>query len=153
MKKQILNIALIASLTGAVLTGCQTNSQKEEAAQEELQEARENLEEVQMDSMVEAAKVAEAEEWIAFKLEQNEKIKNNDERIAELKAKLNKPGKVLDPIYEKRIENLKEKNAELKAKLLGYEQTQTDWEKFKTEFNHDMDELGKSLKDFTEDNE
>jgi len=28
----------------------------------------------------------------------------------------------------------------------------SDWQSFKREFNHDMDELGHSLKDFTVDN-
>ncbi len=152
MKKQIVYIAFIAAIAGISLTSCQTNSQKEEAAQENLQDAQDDLEEVKADSEAEAVKVADAEEWIAFKLEQNEKIKNNDEHIAELKIKLNKPGKVLDPIYEKRIETLQAKNADLKARMLGYEKTQTDWAKFKEEFNHDIDELGKSLKDFGTDN-
>jgi hypothetical protein len=35
---------------------------------------------------------------------------------------------------------------------VAYDKNQTDWEKFKREFNHDMDELGKSLKDLTVNN-
>jgi hypothetical protein len=33
-----------------------------------------------------------------------------------------------------------------------YEKKQSDWESFKREFNHDMDELGQALKDLTVDN-
>jgi len=65
---------------------------------------------------------------------------------------LNKPGKILDPIYKQRIETLEEQNRDLKVRLDVYEKNNSDWETFKREFNHDMDELGKALKDFTVDN-
>jgi DNA-directed RNA polymerase subunit N (RpoN/RPB10) len=35
---------------------------------------------------------------------------------------------------------------------VAYEKSQSDWEAFKREFNHDMEELGKALKDLTVDN-
>ena len=80
------------------------------------------------------------------------KIKENEVRIAELKVKMKKPGKILDPLYEKKIEMLEQKNIDLKAKMEAYEKNQSDWESFKREFNHDMDELGSALKDLTVDN-
>lgn len=152
MKKQILSIALLGTLATTVLSSCRSNAEKEAAAQSSVIDAQENLAQVQKDTLEKAAKVAEAEEWIAFKMQQEEKIKENDIRIAELKIKLKKPGKILDPIYEKRIAMLQEKNYEMKTRMADYEKSQTDWEQFKAEFNHDMDELGKSLKDFTVDN-
>lgn len=65
---------------------------------------------------------------------------------------MNRPGKTLEPMYEKRIITLQEKNMEMRARLDNYEKSQSDWESFKREFNHDMDELGQSLKDITVDN-
>jgi hypothetical protein len=62
------------------------------------------------------------------------------------------PGKTLDPLYEKKIEILEQQNKDLKKRIEDYETSQSDWEKFKSEFNHDMEELGKALKDFTVDN-
>lgn len=47
---------------------------------------------------------------------------------------------------------MNKKNAELKAKIAAYETEQSDWEAFKREFNHDMDELGNALQDFDKDN-
>ena len=55
-------------------------------------------------------------------------------------------------MYEDRIATLRERNRELRAKIAGYETTQTDWEKFKSEFNHDMNELGKAIDDIFTDN-
>jgi len=48
---------------------------------------------------------------------------------------------------------LRKKNKRLKEKLDSYKNdADSDWHSFKREFNHDMDELGHSLKDFTVDN-
>lgn len=48
---------------------------------------------------------------------------------------------------------MEQKNKELKVKIDSYKNdVNSDWKAFKKEFNHDMDQLGKSLKDFTVDN-
>ncbi|MFA5973374.1 MAG: hypothetical protein WC780_13575 [Lentimicrobiaceae bacterium] len=146
MKKTIITIAVASILiAGSVFTSCKSPAQKEDAAQQ-------NLTEAQNEANIESQKVATAEEWAAFKNEADAKIKSNEDRIAELNVKLNKPGKILDPIYKKRIETLEEQNRHLKVRLDVYEKNNSDWETFKREFNHDMDELGKALKDFTVDN-
>jgi len=85
-------------------------------------------------------------------LESELKINNNEIRVKELTEKMNKKGTVLDPLYAKKIENIEQKNKDLKLKLETYETNQSDWETFKREFNHDMDELGKAFKDLTVDN-
>lgn len=97
-------------------------------------------------------RLATTEEWAAFKTDAEQRIEANEKRIEELKVKLKKPGKLLDKMYEDRIAKLRERNRELRAKIAGYETTQTDWEKFKSEFNHDMNELGKAIDDIFTDN-
>jgi len=55
--------------------------------------------------------------------------------------------------YEKNLNELEQKNKNLKMKMAEYQDSGKDnWESFKREFNHDMDELGKSLKNFTDNN-
>jgi len=153
MKKSILTLAVAGMLiVGIIFTGCQSSSQKESSAQNKVNEARQDLKDAQNDAKTEAQKVAGAEEWKEFKNDSEIKIRNNEIRIAELKAKMKKPGTTLDPIYEKRIDTLEKKNRELKARVDNYEKSQSDWETFKREFNHDMDELGQALKDFAVDN-
>lgn len=62
--------------------------------------------------------------------------------------------KDLKASYEKQIAVLEEKNSEMKIRMSEYKEDGGEkWQSFKIEFNHDMDELGKSLKDFTVDNE
>lgn len=153
MKKSIFTLAIAGTLmAGIIFTGCQSPAQKESSAQHKVNEARQDLKDAQDDANAEAKEVAGAEEWKEFKNDSEIKIRNNEIRIAELKAKMNKPGTTLDPLYEKRIDTLEKKNRDLKARIDDYEKSHSDWETFKREFNHDMDELGQALKDFTVDN-
>ena len=82
------------------------------------------------------------------------KIKENELRIAELRAKIAKPGtgQKSDSMNQNKIVNLKQRNDLLKAKIKTYESNHTDWESFKREYNHDVDELGNAFKDLTIDN-
>jgi len=153
MKKIILTLVVAtAFLTGTILTGCQSSAQKEASARDKLQEAKQDLKNVQKDANAEAQKLANAKEWETFKSDAEITIRNNEIRIADLRVKLNKQGTMLDPMYEKKIETLEQQNKDLKKRIEDYEKSQSDWETFKREFNHDMDELGKALKDLTVDN-
>lgn len=153
MKKIILTLVVAtAFLTGTIFTGCQSSVQKEASARDNLQEAKQDLKDVQKDANEEAQKLANAEEWETFKSDAEITIRNNEIRIADLRVKLSKQGTMLDPMYEKKIETLEQQNKDLIKKIEDYEKSKSDWETFKREFNHDMDELGKALKDITVDN-
>lgn len=153
MRITILIFVVTTSLiAGSLLSGCQSATQKEEAAREKLQDATRELEDLQNEQNSEAQSVATAEEWKLFKTESELKIRNNEIRIAELKIQMKKPGKTFDAIYAKRIEIMEQRNKDLQARIDAYETSQSDWEAFKREFNQDMDELGQAFKDFTIDN-
>jgi chromosome segregation ATPase len=152
MKKTILNISITAFLAASIFTACQSPAEKVDSAKADVKEAKQDLKAEQKDANAEAAKKAEAEEWRVYKLETEARIKDNDVRIAELRVRLKKPGKVLDPLYAKQIEGLEKRNRALQAKIDAYVPEQSTWESFKSESKHDMDELGHSLKDFTVDN-
>ena len=139
-------------LAHAVFTGCQSSADKLEAANQNVEKEKQDLQEAQKDANAVAVKVANAEEWTAFKTESEVKIKDNQIRIDELKMKMSKPGKTFDAMYAKNIENLEQKNKDLKARIGAYEANQSDWDSFKREFNHDMDELGQALRDLTVNN-
>jgi hypothetical protein len=152
MKKSIFILAVTTSLmAGTIFTSCQSNDQKVEAAKAKVQDARQELIEAQTDAFdAEAAKIY-AEDWKVFKIETENNIKNNELRIAELRVQLEKPGKIFDPIYKNRIEVLEQKNLDMKNRLIFYENNQSDWEVFRTEFNRDMKELVKALREFSFD--
>jgi phosphoenolpyruvate-protein kinase (PTS system EI component) len=144
MKKTIYYLAVSIVVTaGLVVTSCNSPAKKAEKAQENVEEAQQELQQ---------QKAATAEEWNEFKSESEVKIKKNEIRIAEIKAKKMKPGQALDSLHQKRIDALEEKNNNLRTKINDYERNQSDWESFKREFNHDMNEIGKAFEDLTIDN-
>jgi len=139
-------------MAAAIFTSCQSSIQKQEAARDKVQDARQDLNAAQKDANAAAQVVATAEEWEAFRNDSELKIKANEIRITELNVKMKKPGEIFDEIYEKKITNLEQQNREMRARLVAYEKSQSNWESFKREFNHDMDEIGQALKDLTVDN-
>ena len=153
MNKQIfLTLAINMFIVGSFLSACQSNTEKEDDANKKLEDAQQELHDVKQDANEAAHKEASAEEWKTFKNETEQKINDNEVRINQLKIKKIKSDKILDPLYEGKIDMLEKKNIYLKAKMDAYEKGRTDWESFKIEFNHDMDELGKALNDLTVDN-
>jgi hypothetical protein len=140
MKKIILALTATTFLAISTLTGCRPSTQKEDAARANVQDAKQELKEAQRE--------ATAEEWIAFKTETDLKIQNNEIRIAELKEKIKKQGKSFDALYQKKVDQMELKNREMKSRMEEYENSaHTNWESFKREFNHDLDELAKAFAD------
>lgn len=139
-------------MAGTMLAGCQSSIQKQEDAQAKVQEARQELNAAQKDASAAAQVVATAEEWEAFRNESELKIQANEVRINELTVKMKRPGEIFDAIYEKKITSLEQQNREMRTRLLAYEKSQSNWESFKREFNHDMDAIGQALTDLTVNN-
>lgn len=134
----------------AGLTGCQPNNK--EAAEKDLAKEKEDLREAQRDVNEAADRVATIAEYEQFKNEAAIKIQKNNERIAELRVKLAKPGKAMDEHYVVKINKLEQDNKDLRVRVDTYDTTKSDWEQFKREFNRDMNVLGEAIEDLFEDN-
>lgn len=152
MKQSIFVFAVATFIAGNILNSCKSNSDKEEDAIENVQNAKENLEDVTEDINNDAITKANDAEWQTYKTEANNTIAANEARIVELKKAMKKPGTSFDATYEKNIDALKDRNEALKNKISDYENNQTDWASFKREFNSDMNELGEAFKDLTVNN-
>lgn len=140
MKKTLFYTAIAAIAAGSIFTSCNSGAKKTET----VQEATENLQDAQADLN---------SEYPTFKTEAEVKIAANEVRIAELREKLNKPGKApFDEMRKNRIDELERKNLELKSRLNGYQKEHSDWETFKREFNHDMDGIAEAFEDLGKDN-
>jgi len=142
-------IVLFFSL--ALISSCMSNDQKKEDAQNKTQTALENLNAAQINENKVAQKVATEEELKTFRLESELKIKSNEVSIAKLKLKMNQPGSSLDEVYARRIDSLQLKNQNLKTRMGNYEKIHTDWGKFKSDFNRDLNQLGKTLNSLTDE--
>jgi len=153
MKRIIFILAVLSTfMAGTIFSSCKSSVQKQEAAQDKVKDAKKDLKEAQKDANAAAQVVATAEEWEAFRNGSELKIRENANRIAELNVKMKKPGEIFDDLYAKRIADLEQQNKDMKARLLAYEKSQSNWESFKREFNHDMNAIEQAFKDLSVDN-
>ena len=147
MKKTIYTLAAITVMTGTVLLGFNSSTKKQEDAIDDVADARENTEDAKEQLMM-AKKDANANEWKKIKKETNTRIKENKIRIAQLKVEMIKSGFSIDTLYAKKIEELELKNKNIKIKVDSYKNdTSDDWELFKREYNHDINELNRAIKE------
>jgi len=152
MNKVFLTCIVSSLIAGSAFTGCDSNAKNEQDAKEKVQDAKQDLKDVQDDTKADAYKAAITAEWIAFRKASDTVISKNEVRITELKNKIKKTNKIHVTFYTQSIDSLESKNTALRNKINMYESNQSDWEEFKREFNHDMNELSGALKDFTVDN-
>jgi hypothetical protein len=141
MKKSILALAALTFMAASTLTSCNSPAKKVEEAQNDVKEANKDL-----------AKANE--EYLAdiesYRKETADKIAANDRSIAEFNARIKEQKREAAADYKLKIAKLEEKNSDMKKHLDEYKaEGKENWEKFKTEFNHDMEELGKAFKDLT----
>ena len=128
-----------------VTTRCTSPATKVDDAKENLQDAEQDLAKSLKDS-------TEAADWKEFKVAAQTKIDANRSDIAALREKKSKGGKFMDPIYGEQILTLEQRSLALQTRIDDYEKYHSNWETFKREFDHDMEEIGKSLKDISADN-
>ena len=139
MRTSILALAAFALLAGAVSISCSSSSKKVDDAQNSIREARQDLDAANKEFLADMEN---------FRVEMVAKIDANDKRIAELKANMVNEKKTAQADYKKKIDDLEKRNRALKAKIDGYEgEGKENWENFKAEFNHDMDQFGQAFKD------
>jgi hypothetical protein len=152
MKKAIFILLVAMFSTATLFVSCKPSTNEEQTAEDNLQVAKNNVEDAHKE-LDDAKRQANLEEWESFKNDVNTIVEKNDAKIDSLKLEIKKSGKAADAEYQKKIDALKERNQELKVKIKTYKNdADSNWESFKREFNHDTEELGKSLKDFTVNN-
>ena len=79
-----------------------------------------------------------------------EKISSYEKTIGELKAKIVQETKENIAKYEKTLAELEQKANDIKKMVHAYKEEGKDkWDAYYQKFNHDLDELGKALKNFT----
>jgi hypothetical protein len=136
-------LALAISMAAMTAIACQTTTKDVIAT--------ENQEATRLAKEADALEEARAYDWQEFKSEFDTGIQANEQRIIALKEKMRTISEKPDNELVENIDKLEQKNKELRNRIANYDQTQTNWESFKREFNHDMDELGKALAGLTLD--
>lgn len=138
--------AVLAALIGvALIVGCNSPTKKLDRAQNEVSEARAELKKAQDDYKAEVA---------LFKEETTQKIIENERIIADFTLKTATATADKKSTMQKQVYSFEQKNAELKMRMNNFQEDEKEkWQSFKAELNHDMTELGGSLRDFTINNE
>jgi F0F1-type ATP synthase membrane subunit b/b' len=140
-KQSIFALAVVILMTGAVMTSCNTPTQKVENAQDNVIESKKELDQANQEYMADIEK---------FRKEKSGMITVNNQRIAEFKAGIKNQNEAVKSDFNQKIAELEHKNSEMKKKLDDYKmEGKEKWEIFKSEFNSNMDELGKAFNDLT----
>jgi hypothetical protein len=148
MKKTIFVLALSTFMMGALLSGCQSSATKVENAKDNVQDAKNNLSDANQ-----ALSQAQTDSIRQFKTESQATINMYDKNIADLRAKIANEKKENKAKYEQKLAEMEQKNLEMKKKLDNFQDRENNkWQSFKREFDHDMTELGNSIKDFGKNN-
>jgi flagellar hook protein FlgE len=137
MKNKYFILSVLVLVAGSVISGYNINSEKRTEKVNKTYQIMKNT------------KTGFEKDWKNFKVDANLKIKANEKSIAEFKVKIKKEDKTLKAKYKKEVAVLEQKNVELKNKLRKYKyEGEEKWEEFKAGFNHDMDVVGNSIRDF-----
>lgn len=141
MKPSIFIKPAAAIILVAIVLSCNSPAEKLNKAEVNVTEAQENL-----DKATEAY-LTDVEN---YRNETAGKIAANNKSIGEFKARIENEKKEAKADYKKKVAELEQKNSDIKKRLDDYKaDSKEEWEKFKTEFNHDMEELGNAFKDLT----
>jgi len=83
-----------------------------------------------------------------FKIASEQKIVINAKSIADFRTTMTNESKEMKAKDEKKIDALEQKNNEIKKELSKYKDDgKNQWQSFRHEFNHGMDEFGKSFRE------
>jgi phosphoenolpyruvate-protein kinase (PTS system EI component) len=133
-------IAAVALLLSASFIGCNSPSQKVEQADANVAEAKKDLVQAQNEYAVELSN---------FKQETDKTISANEKKIYDIRIRMEKDKMSAKEEYKSLISELEQKNSALKQRMDSYQdESQVQWDLFKTEFNKDMNDLQESLNNF-----
>ncbi|MBL7930233.1 MAG: hypothetical protein JNL47_12270 [Bacteroidia bacterium] len=137
---KLLLTSLLIAATALFSTSCNSQETKVKAEEENLKQAKTNLTAAENEFAVEVAK---------FKAETNDKIKANENSIHAIKEKMKGEGGEVKADFKQQVETLENRNNDLRKRLDAYKPVKmNDWQSFKSEFSHDLSDLGTSIKDF-----
>ncbi len=151
MKLNFFKTLLLAFITLIIIASCQSNEKEVTENEENVQDAKTNV--TVAEEKLNQARLDSANDYILFKKETEIKLKENDVKIADLKAKMKENKKAIQIKYQKKLDELNAKNLKLHEEIQQYKESdKSKWNIFKREFNRKLDELGNSISTAAEDN-
>ncbi|MDO9255338.1 MAG: hypothetical protein Q7U54_07500 [Bacteroidales bacterium] len=147
MNKHFVKMTVLMCIATAVITSCNfTTEQKADT----LEKAKANLEEASQDLNIARADSAE---FANYKIESEKKLRENELLIADMKDRMKSERKETRVNYKMQLDSLDMQNTQLRNDMHFYSsQGKENWEKFKKEFNTELDALGKAISQLAERN-
>jgi len=142
---------IISCFSAIILISCESHEQKADEVFEHVKEEKMmskdsaiiNKALLPPDKTDPLKKNEYVDEWTKFKMETEKKIVANENLIKEIKTIPNASAKLL-----KQVTSLEQDNNALRKEMDVYkEEAKLMWENFKTQINHDVNEIGIELKD------
>jgi predicted PolB exonuclease-like 3'-5' exonuclease len=148
MKNTWITYSIAVLLTGSMIISCEPSSSRVENAREDLKEATTDLKEAKKELVM-----ALKDSMQQYRKDSQEMLSQYEKNLIEFRAKIASEKRENTAEYNQKMAVLEHRNKELKKKLDDFQDEGKDkWESFKAEFNNDMDELGKAIKDLTVNN-
>ncbi len=145
MKLNFFIIALWGALSFLTFSYCGDPSSKVDSKATEVEVKQNDLDKAERDF---------EKEWDEFKSEIDAEINENNNSILTYRE-MGKKDKAYKDKYSVEIDKLESENKRLKDKFNSYntdDKVKSNWQEFKREFRHDMDQLGRSIKDLGKNN-
>lgn len=128
---------------GLTVSSCTSSSEKVEDAKEDVRDANKELVDANIDYLVDME---------TYKRETAEKIAANDLIIKDFNKRIATQKSDARKEYQNKIADLEIKNSDLKKKLDNYNlQGKESWDKFKADFNKELNDLALAVQKFTEE--
>ncbi|MCU0322748.1 MAG: hypothetical protein MUE72_10045 [Chitinophagaceae bacterium] len=133
----LLSVAIFTTVVTSCNNGTESKTEKLEDAKEEVIEARKDLNEARLDS---------ANEYAKYRADVQQRLQANEDLIAATKVQMKANKAAFDANAEKTLFELEQQNANLRATINDYKEgSYSTWENFKSSFNKQVDDLGKSI--------
>lgn len=131
---------MVIMTLGLSLNSCYNSpAENKKAAENDVKKSNEALEKANQEYLEDIAE---------YRSDVKIQIAHNDSLIKKHKETLAENGLSSDPYFMEQIENMENQNKELQDKMDNYKgEGKDNWTIFKEEYDHDMEELGKAIKD------
>ena len=155
MKNLKIKLVALAAVTSLAFINCKSNTEEKQEnlneATEEVASAKEDVEDAKV--ALTAARADSINTYKNYRAEVDARLAENDRQIAEIRAKIKMQNAAVRLQMNKDLDVLMQKNEDFKIEMKKQKDgAYSNWESFKDGFNSNLDNLGKSISEFAENN-
>lgn len=155
MKNSRSKWVTLAVLVSVAVMGCKSDTEEKKenleqatedvtTAKEEVEVAKEELTAARMDSI---------NTYVKYRAEVDARLAENDKQIAEIRANIKTQKAAIRTKMNQDLDVLMKKNEDFKIEMKKQKDgAYSSWERFKQDFNSNLDNLGKSISEMAENN-